>query len=114
PTEDTQPEEPVEPEQPENVTVPSVVGMESRAARAQLEAAGLKVRITEEFSDQQPRGFVISQSSMSEVPPGSTIALVVSKGTDPGQQPTDPPDPENPDPSPTETGPPGGGGNGGG
>ena len=115
PTEEAPPEEPEEPQQPANVTVPSVVGMEARAARAQLEGAGLKVRITEEFSDQQPRGYVISQSSMSEVPPGSTIALVVSKGADPGQQPPpDPTDPENPDPSPTEPGNPGGGGNAGG
>ncbi|MBN0038602.1 penicillin-binding protein [Cellulosimicrobium cellulans] len=115
-TEEVTPDEPEQPEQPENVAVPSVVGMESRAARAQLEAAGLKVRITEEFSDQQPRGFVISQSSMSEVPPGSTIALVVSKGADPGQEPPpETPDPEDPDPSPTETGnPDGGGGSGGG
>ncbi|KZM79807.1 transglycosylase domain-containing protein [Cellulosimicrobium sp. I38E] len=110
-------EEPEEPQQPENVTVPGVVGMESRAARAQLEAAGLKVRITEEFSDQQPRGFVISQSSMSEVPPGSTISLVVSKGVDPGQQPTEEPTEEpteTPDPGDGGGGGPGGGGGGGG
>ncbi|WP_251152938.1 transglycosylase domain-containing protein [Cellulosimicrobium sp. Marseille-Q4280] len=110
-------EEPPPVEQPENVTVPGVVGMEQGAARSALQAAGLKVRVTEEFSDQQPRGFVLSQSSMAEVPPGSTISIVVSKGPDPATQPTEEPtEPTEPTDEPTdgetEEPPPGGGGGG--
>jgi membrane peptidoglycan carboxypeptidase len=108
PTEETPTEEPEEPQQPENVTVPGdLQGRTIEDAKAALRALGLKWAVTEEFSNE-PRGIVIKVLSASaQVPPGSTISLVVSKGVDPGQEPPDPenPDPENPDPSPTETPP---------
>ncbi|MDF9875495.1 penicillin-binding protein [Cellulosimicrobium cellulans] len=102
-------EEPEEPQQPENVTVPSdLQGRTVDDAKAALRALGLKWAVTEEFSEE-PRGIVIKAGSAgAEVPPGSTIALVVSKGVDPGQQPT-----EEPTEEPTETPDPGDGGGGG-
>lgn len=101
-------EEPEEPQQPENVTVPSdLQGRTVDDAKAALRALGLKWAVTEEFSNE-PRGIVIKAGSAgAEVPPGSTIALVVSKGVDPGQQPT-----EEPTEEPTETPDPGDGGGG--
>jgi membrane peptidoglycan carboxypeptidase len=109
PTEETPTEEPEEPQQPENVTVPGdLQGRTVDDAKAALRALGLKWAVTEEFSDE-PRGIVIKAGSAgAEVPPGSTIALVVSKGVDPGQQPT-----EEPTEEPTETPDPGDGGGGG-
>ncbi|GED11902.1 penicillin-binding protein [Cellulosimicrobium cellulans] len=109
PTEETPTEEPEEPQQPENVTVPGdLQGRTVDDAKAALRALGLKWAVTEEFSEE-PRGIVIKAGSAgAEVPPGSTIALVVSKGVDPGQQPT-----EEPTEEPTETPDPGDGGGGG-
>ncbi|MFD4992201.1 transglycosylase domain-containing protein [Cellulosimicrobium cellulans] len=109
PTEETPTEEPEEPQQPENVTVPSdLQGRTVDDAKAALRALGLKWAVTEEFSNE-PRGIVIKAGSAgAEVPPGSTIALVVSKGVDPGEQPT-----EEPTEEPTETPDPGDGGGGG-
>lgn len=109
PTEEAPTEEPEEPQQPENVTVPGdLQGRTVDDAKAALRALGLKWAVTEEFSDE-PRGIVIKAGSAgAEVPPGSTIALVVSKGVDPGQQPT-----EEPTEEPTETPDPGDGGGGG-
>ncbi|MFF2268184.1 transglycosylase domain-containing protein [Cellulosimicrobium cellulans] len=109
PTEETPTEEPEEPQQPENVTVPGdLQGRTVDDAKAALRALGLKWAVTEEFSNE-PRGIVIKAGSAgAEVPPGSTIALVVSKGVDPGQQPT-----EEPTEEPTETPDPGDGGGGG-
>ena len=109
PTEETPTEEPEGPQQPENVTVPGdLQGRTVDDAKAALRALGLKWAVTEEFSEE-PRGIVIKAGSAgAEVPPGSTIALVVSKGVDPGQQPT-----EEPTEEPTETPDPGDGGGGG-
>ncbi|UKJ63032.1 transglycosylase domain-containing protein [Cellulosimicrobium cellulans] len=109
PTEEAPTEEPEEPQQPENVTVPGdLQGRTVDDAKAALRALGLKWAVTEEFSDE-PRGIVIKAGSAgAEVPPGSTIALVVSKGVDPGQQPT-----EEPTEEPTQTPDPGDGGGGG-
>lgn len=116
PTEE--PAEEPEVEEPENVTVPgNLAGMSQRDARAALQALGLQAAVTEEFSDSVPRGVVISAGSAgAQVPPGSTIALVVSKGPDPANQPEEPEEPEEPEPTPTETTqpPPGQGGGGGG
>ncbi|WP_313662836.1 penicillin-binding protein [Cellulosimicrobium cellulans] len=111
-------EEPEEPQQPENVTVPGdLQGRTVDDAKAALRALGLKWAVTEEFSNE-PRGIVIKAGSAgAEVPPGSTIALVVSKGVDPGQQPTEEPTEEpteTPDPGDGGGGGPGGGGGGGG
>ncbi|WP_255372131.1 PASTA domain-containing protein [Cellulosimicrobium sp. CUA-896] len=86
--------------------------MSQQDARAALQALGLKANVTEEFSDTVPRGIVISSGSAgAQVPPGSTIALVVSKGPDPANQepeePEEPEDPENPeDPDPGQSPPP--------
>ncbi|WP_069386008.1 transglycosylase domain-containing protein [Cellulosimicrobium cellulans] len=121
PTEE-QTEEPEAPE-PENVTVPgNLAGMPRDQAVGALQALGLQAQITEEFSDSVPRGVVISAGSAgAQVPPGSRISLVVSKGPDPANQPEEPEDPEDPgetedpEPTPTQTQPgQGGGGNGGG
>jgi beta-lactam-binding protein with PASTA domain len=67
------------------VTVPSVAGMTRAAATAAITGAGLTVgAVTEAFSDTVPAGSVISQSPAAgaQAPPGSAVALVVSKGVD--------------------------------
>jgi penicillin-binding protein 1A len=116
PTEEPTEEAPVE--QPENVTVPSnLVGMSKQDARAALQALGLKASITESYSDTVPRDVVISAGSPgAQVPPGSSIAVEVSRGPDPATQPTEEPT-EEPTDEPTDgetEEPPGGGGGGGG
>jgi serine/threonine-protein kinase len=69
---------------PGQVAVPAVVGQTRSAAEQQLSAEGLESSASEETSDR-PAGEVISQSpdAGTEVDPGSTVELVVSKGPEP-------------------------------
>ncbi|MDZ4168652.1 MAG: PASTA domain-containing protein [Coriobacteriia bacterium] len=69
------------------VEVPDVVGMSSAAARAQMEGAGLTVRVTETASDDVTKGDVIEQSPRAgtRVEAGAEIALTVSSGAAPVQ-----------------------------
>ena len=69
----------------EVVQVPNVVGKELATAKAELEAAGFTIgTVTEENSDQQAAGLVISTNPVadSSKAKGSTINIVVSKGAE--------------------------------
>jgi membrane peptidoglycan carboxypeptidase len=88
-----------EPEQPATVAVPSgLTGTLSGDAQAAISNAGLVPSVTPVDSDQ-PEGTVvgISPGEGSQVAPGSTVTIQVSRGP---QQP-------QPQPGPTETGGPG-------
>jgi len=68
------------------VEVPEVVGMSEADAIATIEQAGLQVGlpIVREFNTEVPEGTVISSepSAAAQVPKGTKIAIVVSKGTE--------------------------------
>lgn len=66
------------------VTVPDVVKKELEAARIELENAEFQVDPAEDFSEEVPVGSVISQSPKGDTQAvkGSTVSLVVSKGTE--------------------------------
>lgn len=69
---------------PETVPVPQVTGLRLDRARALLKRDGLEPgRVTREFSEEVPRGSVISTSpdAGTERRAGSAVALVVSKGS---------------------------------
>jgi serine/threonine-protein kinase len=67
---------------PETRPLPNAVGLDETAARDRLAAAGYEVEVTEVFSDERPRGTVVSQDSPAgrQVPVGETVRLEVSKG----------------------------------
>lgn len=68
---------------PERIEVPALAGQPAAEARRKLEAVRLAAgRSTEEISDKVPAGSVVSQSpaARTEVPAGTTVDLVVSKG----------------------------------
>ena len=69
--------------------VPDVTGSAEADARTSLESSGMVLgRITREFSDDVPEGTVISQDSgEAEVPKGTPVDLVVSKGVEPIEVP---------------------------
>ncbi|MBA4370725.1 MAG: serine/threonine protein kinase [Coriobacteriaceae bacterium] len=66
----------------ETKALPSVVGKSQKDAKAELEAAGFKVKQVDEYSDKVKKGFVISQDPdgglISQT--GSTVTIHVSKG----------------------------------
>ena len=66
----------------EPVEVPRVAGLSEDDAASSLRAAGLGVRLTEEFSATVPAGRVIGQSpqAFQTVPADSVVTIVVSKG----------------------------------
>ncbi|GAA3443220.1 Stk1 family PASTA domain-containing Ser/Thr kinase [Planomonospora venezuelensis] len=66
------------------VTIPSLASQTEAAATKTLEGLGLKVKKTEEFHDDQPKGAVIETdpASGTDVPKGSEVTLVVSKGVE--------------------------------
>jgi serine/threonine-protein kinase len=66
----------------EQVKVPSVIGQAQAQAKATLEAVGLVVSVTEEYSETVAKGTVISQDPDPNVvyEAGSTVTIVVSKG----------------------------------
>ncbi len=66
----------------ETVTVPNVVGLSQADATTQIESAGLKVRVTEEYDDNAPAGQVTEQSPDGGVTVDSNtvITITVSKG----------------------------------
>jgi serine/threonine-protein kinase len=63
------------------VEVPDVLGQSEEGARAELEAAGFEVAVTEGPSDT-PEGLVASQSPSAgtEAPQGSTVSITISTG----------------------------------
>ncbi|HYH27732.1 MAG TPA: Stk1 family PASTA domain-containing Ser/Thr kinase [Actinomycetota bacterium] len=64
------------------VSVPRVRGLALDEARRLLTSSGLEVSVTERFSTEVERGYVVSQKpgGGKTVDKGSTVALVVSKG----------------------------------
>jgi beta-lactam-binding protein with PASTA domain len=74
---------------PKPVKLPGLAGTDAVEATTQLEAAGLVVTTTEEFSTEYAEGLVISSSpgKGERVPVGSTVTLVVSKGPPPVEVP---------------------------
>lgn len=72
---------------PAEVQIPNLVGMSKEEAQADAEKAKLKFEIAnEEYNAEVPEGFVISQDPKYienyNVKEGSTITVVVSKGTE--------------------------------
>jgi hypothetical protein len=76
---------------PGPVVVPPLLGLPEDRARAQLLAAGLQPRL-EYRSASQPAGTVVDADPGpdTEVPPGSTVTLVVSTGPAPPPQTASP------------------------
>jgi serine/threonine-protein kinase len=69
---------------PKNVKVPDLAGYRLDKARAMLKQDGLEAgMVTREFSDDVPRGFVVSTDPAigTTVRAGSAVALTVSKGS---------------------------------
>ncbi len=64
--------------------VPETVGLAAADATAALQAVDLVVDASEEFSADVPVGAVVAQNpdAGTELPPGSTVSIVVSKGPD--------------------------------
>lgn len=67
---------------PEPITMPNVLNKPEAEARATLDALGLYVSTTSDYSNDVPEGNVISQSVVEgkAVDKGATIALVISLG----------------------------------
>jgi len=74
---------------PKPVRLADYAGSPADDVRAELEAAGLVVTSTEEFSTEFAEGLVVSTTpgKGERVPVGSTVALVVSKGPPPVEMP---------------------------
>jgi len=74
---------------PKPVKLANYAGSPADEVRAELEAAGLVVTSTEEFSTEYAEGLVVSTTpgKGERVPVGSTVALVVSKGPPPVEVP---------------------------
>ncbi|MET8146758.1 Stk1 family PASTA domain-containing Ser/Thr kinase [Actinoplanes sp. NPDC049668] len=71
---------------PERYPVPDVVGLETAAARGDIEGTKLKFKQgTGKYSDSVPEGVVISTDPKAgtELKPGQTVTVVVSKGRAP-------------------------------
>ncbi|WP_461634871.1 protein kinase domain-containing protein [Glutamicibacter soli] len=84
----------------QTVQVPSVSGMSFSAAQQLLQSAGLAAVKGSETFDESVAGTVISQSvpAKSEVAPGTSVSLTVSKGPEPVSSPT-----ATPTATPTQT-----------
>ena len=67
---------------PAPVAVPKVVGKTQEQATSLLTTAGFLLDVSEDVSEEVPRGHVISQDPASggELQPGETVAIVVSLG----------------------------------
>jgi serine/threonine-protein kinase len=74
---------------PKPVKLANYAGSPADEVRAELEAAGIVVTSTEEFSTEYAEGLVVSTTpgKGARVPVGSTVALVVSKGPPPVEVP---------------------------
>jgi serine/threonine-protein kinase len=80
--------------------VPNLVGLTQEDATAQIKAAGFRVKLSEQPSDQ-PAGTVIQQNPPAgdKQPPGTTITIVVSTGP---QDTAPPPTTDLPTDQPTD------------
>ena len=67
---------------PTPVSVEKVVGLQQDEAVAVLQSQGFVVDVQEEFSDEDEKGTVISQTPEkgTDLQPGKTVTIVVSKG----------------------------------
>ncbi|MEW9556007.1 Stk1 family PASTA domain-containing Ser/Thr kinase [Nonomuraea sp. NPDC050783] len=83
--------------------VPSVIGLTQQDASAQIKAAGFRVKVVQQASDQ-PQGTVIQQNpgEGAKLAPNTTITIVVSTGPQQQQQPTEQPSDETPSDEPTD------------
>ncbi len=63
---------------PERVAVPGVVGRSEDQARDALEAAGFRVTVRKEESEDEDPGTVLTQDPRGEAPRGSTVTLTVA------------------------------------
>ncbi|NLL22636.1 MAG: protein kinase [Tissierellia bacterium] len=95
-------------EEPVKLIVPDVVGKEINEATQMLNEANIPIRgINHEYSDTVPELCIIRQSlpPTQEVPDGSGIYLVVSRGKEAQEEPPKPPEePQEPtEPTPTTT-----------
>ncbi|AQZ67700.1 serine/threonine protein kinase [[Actinomadura] parvosata subsp. kistnae] len=87
--------------------VPSVIGLTQQDATAQLKAAGFKVKVNPQPSNEAPEGTVVQQNPPegTQLVAGTTITIVVSTG--PEEQtsnpfPTDEPTSDTPSEEPTD------------
>jgi len=64
-------------------TVPSLAGSTCAGATSTLQALGLNVTCTNQYSDTVPNGQVISWSPTGTAPQGATVAVNVSQGPAP-------------------------------
>jgi eukaryotic-like serine/threonine-protein kinase len=82
-------------------TVPNLVGVTRDRAEADAKSAGFKVRFTEDETDKQPPGLVMSQdpNAGSKLARGETISVVVAVAPKPTPTP-------KPTPPPPTTAPP--------
>lgn len=73
------------PEPAANVKVPDLAGLPQAQAKTRIQQAGLVSRVVEMYSETIPSGNVITQSpaAASSVAPGTTVAIVVSRGQAP-------------------------------
>lgn len=98
-------ETPTEEPTPEVAAVPGgIVGVQEKTARSLLARAGLDVVVVYREDPNIPKGLVIESQpgEGTEVPPGSSITIVVSSGPppEPDPEPTDEPtEPASPDPT---------------
>lgn len=69
----------------QTLTLDNLIGMTKKSAQSYLKKQGLKVNITEQYSDKVNKNEVISQNPdpFVEIKKGSTVKLVISKGEDP-------------------------------
>ncbi|MBW3664761.1 MAG: Stk1 family PASTA domain-containing Ser/Thr kinase [Actinobacteria bacterium] len=95
----------------ELVRVPPVIGDTEADAQFQLEEREFRVLVVREFSDEVEEGRVISQEPQpgEELPKGSEVTIVVSRGSQAPPSPTEQPSPpqptDEPSPEPTATEP---------
>ena len=66
----------------QSIAVPDVLGQTESSARAELEAAGFEVSVTEAPDDDTPQGLVAAQSPSAgtEAPRKSTVQITISTG----------------------------------
>lgn len=85
------------------VDLPSLVGYSKDDALRVLSELNLSNSISEVYSNDQPEGYVVSQSDQGKVDVGSQVELMISMGTSPTPSPTPTTEPtESASPSPTD------------
>jgi serine/threonine-protein kinase len=71
------------------IEVPSVMGLTEEDAKAQLQGAGLKVRVVPQASNEVPEGTVVQQNPGEGAKVASNTAITIVVSTGPPDQPTD-------------------------